>query len=106
MGKWAGLLTLLPTNMAAVIKTYGDFLNFEELQLLHYLVYRPETCRDLSEQGYLNCVKILSKNLSLKFLMTPLQTKNSHSEGYGAKHFQVSEREGPKTSRKFWPPQQ
>ena len=25
---------------------------------------------------------------------------------YGVKHFQVSEKEGPKTSRKSWPPQQ
>ena len=28
--------TLLPTNMAAAIQMYRDFLNFEQLQLLHY----------------------------------------------------------------------
>ena len=51
--------TLLSTNMAAVIYMYGDFMNFEQLQLLHFLVYRPETCGDLSKQGYSHCVKLL-----------------------------------------------
>ena len=28
---------------------------------LHLWVYRPETCRDLSKQSYVHCIKILSK---------------------------------------------
>ena len=52
---------LLPAIMAAAIKMYGDFQNFEQLYLLPLLMYRPETCRDLSEWGYLHSVKSLSK---------------------------------------------
>ena len=40
---------LLPTNMAAAVQMYRDFQNFEQPQLLHLLVYGPETCRDLSK---------------------------------------------------------
>ena len=40
---------------------YGDFLNFEQLSLLHLWLHRPETCRDTSKWDYLHCVKILSK---------------------------------------------
>ena len=40
---------------------YGGFQNFERPQLLHLLVYRPGTCRDVSKWGYLHCVKILSE---------------------------------------------
>ena len=39
---------LLPTNMAAAIYMYGDFLKFEQPQLLYLLMYGPETCRDFS----------------------------------------------------------
>ena len=52
---------LLPTNMAAAIWIHRDFLNFEKPQLLHLLVYRPETCRELSKRLYLRYVKILLK---------------------------------------------
>ena len=52
---------LLPTDMAAAILMDGDFLSFEQPYFVHLLVYRPETCRDLSKPGYLHCVKALSK---------------------------------------------
>ena len=60
--------------MAAAIQMYRDLLNFE--QLLHLLVYQPETCRDTSKWGYLHCVKVLSEESLIIFLMTSLQTKN------------------------------
>ena len=38
--------------------------------LLHLLVYRPETCRDLSKWGYLHCLKVLSKKSLIQIFKT------------------------------------
>ena len=38
---------------------YRDFLNFEQLKLLHLLAYEAETWKVTLQWGYLRCVKIL-----------------------------------------------
>ena len=40
------------------------------------MVYQLETFRDLAKLVHLHCVRILSKKLSIKTLMTSLQTNN------------------------------
>ena len=45
---------------------YRDLLNFEQLLLLHLVVYQPETYNDTSKWGYLHHVKVLSEKLSIK----------------------------------------
>ena len=49
---WVGIL--LPIDMATAIQMFRDFLNFEQLQLLHYLECQPDICSDTSKWGYLH----------------------------------------------------
>ena len=48
-----------PAALASQV-LFGDFLNFEQLYLLHLLVYQAEICRELSKSGDVHYVKNLS----------------------------------------------
>ena len=39
------------------IQLCGDFSNVEQHQLLHLVVYRHKTCRDISKRNYQHCIK-------------------------------------------------